>query len=72
MNLVMLDNLRSPPGVAADYKQRFRAAMQHYFTVVPTKASMWMMLFGNYQTLVDPALKQVRCLAPKPLGFLVR
>jgi len=46
-----------------DYKQRFRAAMQHYFTVVPTKASMWMMLFGNYQTLVDPALKQelVRC-----------
>eukprot|EP00667_Euglena_gracilis_P000337 EG_transcript_337 len=46
-----------------DYKSRFRQAMQHYFSVVPTKASMWMMLLGNYQTLVDPLLKQelIRC-----------
>ena len=38
--------------------------MQHYFFVIPTKPSPWMMLLGNYQTLVTTPLKQVEAWPP--------
>eukprot|EP01059_Diplonema_ambulator_P033721 TRINITY_DN7193_c0_g1_i1.p1 TRINITY_DN7193_c0_g1~~TRINITY_DN7193_c0_g1_i1.p1 ORF type:complete len:2215 (+),score=732.15 TRINITY_DN7193_c0_g1_i1:127-6771(+) len=36
------------------YKERFRAAMNNYFLMIPDKATPWIIKHRKYQTLTDP------------------
>ena len=36
------------------YKERFRAAMNNYFLMLPNKATPWIIKYKKYQMLVDP------------------